>query len=84
MNPHGRPVEWTLKKKRKAVDIICCLISSGMSLKSVLKNDDSLPPYPSFMSWITESDEFLEKYRTKLGQKKSLILLMKHRKLTAM
>ena len=60
----GRPVEWTPEAKIEAVAAICIKIAQGRSLKSILSNDDSLPSYSYFMTWIAESDEFLEKYRT--------------------
>jgi hypothetical protein len=59
----GRPIEWTDEVKAAVVEEICLEIAMGFSLKSILANDDSLPSYSSFMTWISASKEFLEKYQ---------------------
>lgn len=56
-------MQWTPERKQAAVISICAEIAQGNSLKSILSNDETLPCYASFMTWIGENEEFLEKYQ---------------------
>lgn len=67
MNPNGRPVKWTPEKKCEIVETICLEIAHGKSLKSLVDNDDLLPSYSSFMAWLIDSPEFLDKYQSAMS-----------------
>ena len=57
MGQTGRPTKYT----KELADEICALLATGMSARSVLR-EEHMPSMNTFWRWIRENDEFREQY----------------------
>jgi Bacteriophage Sf6, terminase small subunit-like len=54
----GRPSDFT----QQLADHICGLISDGRSLRSILRDDDTMPAMSTIFKWLREHQSFSEQY----------------------
>lgn len=59
----SRPSEYTQEK----ADTICGLLSDGMSLRSICR-DESMPSVPTVFKWMRDYPEFLNQYARAKGE----------------
>lgn len=54
----ARPSDYTQEK----ADIICGMLSEGKSLRTIIREDETLPSLATIFAWMRTHDEFLKQY----------------------